>query len=239
MSDPLLSDDDELRERLLNEWPEPKGRAVTYRYEPAGYGGEKVPSGGPTVGARAMISHWQRTTGLGSLGIYNPRPVRGGSSWSTHAVGRGGDLQCNANSPDQRAKGEAYARWLIANWEPLGVQYFIWDRRSWRPDRGWRTYSGVSSHRDHLHVELTTHGAAHPSTLWAQLPTPGGFLMALSDQEQKQLLERTNQNNVLLTSINRMLTGEGQSPTNPNGAAKGTMLGRIRDGVARIEAKLK
>ena len=63
--------------------------------------------------------------------------------------------------------------------------------------------------------------------------------MALSDDDQKKLLEVTKQNNVLLTSLNRILTGEGQSPTNPNGAAKGTMLGRIRDSVERIEAKFK
>ena len=101
-------------------------------YQPAGYGGEHVPSGDCSPGGRAMIAHWKRTTGLGSDGCYNNRPIRGGTSPSLHAVGRAGDLHCDAGNATQRMQGDSYAGWLILNYEQLGVQSIIWNRQRWR-----------------------------------------------------------------------------------------------------------
>lgn len=165
---------------------------MTVRYDPA-----VRCSSGPTPGALKMRDHWRRTTGLGDLGIFNCRPVRGGGSLSLHAEGRATDLKANANDPVEKAKADAYVEWLIANSDELQVQYLIWDGRSWKSGRGWRPYSGVSAHRDHIHAELNRDGATRPSPLWdgaavpsPPAPTPGGFLMALSDKEQNELLEK-------------------------------------------------
>lgn len=132
---------------------------MTVRYDRATHD-----SKGPRPGLVALVDHWKRTTGLGSLGIYNYRPVRGGQSLSLHAEGRAADLACNANDARQRRLGDDYANWLTENAEALQVQQFIWNRRSWRPGRGWRAYSGVSPHADHLHVEMNRDGAGnvHP-----------------------------------------------------------------------------
>lgn len=37
----------------------------------------------------------------------------------------------------------------------LRVKYLIWDRRSWSPSNGWRTYAGPNLHTKHLHVSVT------------------------------------------------------------------------------------
>jgi hypothetical protein len=220
---------------------------VTFHYEPAGYGGETVPSGGCTKGAHAENLAWQRFSGLQDDGCYNPRPVRGTGPgtgkplvWSLHAVGRAVDNRCDSTVPAQKAIGDRWADWLIARWQPLGVQYIIWCRRSWRPDRGWRPYSGVDPHTHHLHVELSRAGAVNPSALWshdATPPTTGGFLMALTDAQQHQLLDLTTQTALRVAKLEKIVDGTGQTADNPNGAAKGTILGRIRDAVARIEAR--
>ena len=141
---------------------------MTFRYEAAGYRGEHVPSGRCSNGCVAMIAHWKRTTGLGDDGCYNDRNIRGGSQKSLHAVGRAADLHADAHDPSDRAKAESYIQWLILNHLELGVQYLIWNRRSWRPDRGWKSYSGVDPHNLHIHAELNIDKAANPSPLWAK-----------------------------------------------------------------------
>lgn len=141
---------------------------MSYTYQPAGYRGERVPSGLCSSGCVAMMAHWKRSTGLGNDGCYNNRNIRGGTSKSLHAVGRAADLHADANHPTERAKAESYVQWLIVNASELGVQYLIWNRRSWRPDRGWHSYSGVDPHNTHIHAELDIDGAANPSPLWAK-----------------------------------------------------------------------
>lgn len=153
---------------------------MSFVYQPAGYHGEKCPGTGPTAGSRAQMAAWEKFSdgmqhdtdelGLGSDGIFNPRPIRGSTTtWSVHAVGRAGDNRCNAHDPIEKAIGDAWAGWMITHWEPLGVQYLIWTRRSWRPDRGWKPYTGVDPHTGHLHVEENIDGASHPSPLWATI----------------------------------------------------------------------
>lgn len=120
---------------------------------------------GPAPGAvtlqRAILARFPM---LRSLGIYNPRNVRGGARLSLHAEGRAIDIGV---SPRQRGIGDALAEALTLDTRTLGVQYIIWNRRQWtaiRAREGWRTYSGVSPHTDHLHIELTKAAGAHLSS---------------------------------------------------------------------------
>lgn len=168
-------------------------------------------------------------------GAYNCRVITGGSNYSLHAYGIAIDINWQANP---------YGHRLITDMPPL-LQASIKAIRTNSGVQVWGWGGDYSGNKDAMHDEIVCSPAdiasgINPRTVpGAVAPSPGGFLMALSDAEQKLLLERTNQNNVLLTSINRILTGEGSTVQNPNGAAKGTMLGRIRDACARIESKLK
>lgn len=133
-------------------------------------------SGGSTAGARACLANWQRTTGHGSDGIYNCRPIRGKSSgFSVHAEGRAVDLHCVAGNPADLAIGDRYAAWLIANSDTLLVQRIIWNRHSWTSGGKWEPYDGVDPHTSHLHVEINRAGAANPSPLWGGKAATGAF----------------------------------------------------------------
>lgn len=113
------------------------------------------PTGRARPGTVALQNHiletWEPAR---SLGIYNPRRIRGGTSWSMHAEGRAVDIGVSL-TPAGEEIGDQIATWLINNAPQLGVQYFIWNRQSWTHARGWRAYRGVSPHRDHLHIEQT------------------------------------------------------------------------------------
>jgi hypothetical protein len=115
------------------------------------------PSGGAQPGTLALrdcvMRKWPQVT---SMGIYHPRPIRGYENsvpirWSSHAGGRAWDCGTTPDKPF----GTEISAWLIEHAAALGIQYFIWNRRSWRPDRGWRDYSGQEPHTDHLHIEQT------------------------------------------------------------------------------------
>lgn len=118
------------------------------------------PASGPQPGTVALRDHWRRVTGLGDLGIFNPRRVRGARAWSVHAEGRAFDGAANAHDPAQKALADRYVAFLIAAAEDLHIQQIIWNRRIWRSGRGWRAYSGASPHTDHVHVEQNRTGAA-------------------------------------------------------------------------------
>lgn len=122
---------------------------MAFKYQPA-----TTPSGGPTPGALALRDY-ARSLGFGDAGIYNNRPVRGGTSLSVHAEGRAIDITMGRRSV---ADLTAFINQLIAN-PALGIQQVIWQRQYWRPDTGWRPYRGVNPHTDHAHIELTREAA--------------------------------------------------------------------------------
>ena len=116
------------------------------------------PSGGPKYGTRQLMEYTiSNYTDATDLGIYNPRPIRGGSSWSQHACGSAGDTGFPVVRPDGHLGGTALARDLVRHHADLGIQQVIWAGRIWRNTRasaGWRKYSGESDHFNHVHWEL-------------------------------------------------------------------------------------
>jgi hypothetical protein len=136
------------------------------------------PSGGAQPGTLALRDYVMRRWPLvRSLGVYNPRYIRGSTTqWSSHAGGRAWDCGTTPDEP----WGNEIADWLIGNAGELGIQYFIWNRLSWRQERGWAPYTGVSPHTDHLHIEQTV-AAGQDLTLEAiaateNVPGPYGTL---------------------------------------------------------------
>lgn len=168
------------------------------------------PGSGPTPGALVMVEAWRRITGLGSLGIFNPRPIRGTGAgtgrplrWSLHAEGRAGDLRCNALDPAERILGDRFAAEAIEHFAELGVQQIIWNRRIWsctRAAEGWRPYNGSAGpHLDHLHTELNRAGAARPAPLWATLTL--GDETDMTPAESKLLAEVAQKLDVLYSAF--------------------------------------
>ena len=67
--------------------------------------------------------------------------------------------------------GDRLANWLVANAEYVGVQYIIWDRTKWHPQRhlSGSCYGGSHGHADHIHVELTWKAARGETAFFRDL----------------------------------------------------------------------
>lgn len=120
-------------------------------------GAERCTSG-PQPGARALLAYWleQAEPLARSLGIFNCRTVRGGSTTSLHGEGRAVD--CGVPITDEgHAVMYAWLAQIAPHARRLGVQCVIFDRTIWsdrRAAQGER-YGGAHPHTDHAHVELT------------------------------------------------------------------------------------
>jgi hypothetical protein len=60
----------------------------------------------------------------------------------------------NAHNADMRKYGNDLMAFLVRNAEKLGIYYVIWYAQIWFPASGWRSYSGASEHKDHVHVSM-------------------------------------------------------------------------------------
>jgi hypothetical protein len=130
---------------------------------------------------------------LGTKGIYNCRPPRGGGGYSVHAEGRAVDLTANAHDTHQRALADDYVNWLIENDDELGVQRIIWNHRVWTSGGSWKPYTNKAAgpHTDHLHVELNRDGAA---TVHPLLTGNGPIEEDDLTPEQDKMLQTVNHN---------------------------------------------
>lgn len=115
----------------------------------------------PRPGVRALhdvVCWWIGPKGLRSGGIYSRRAVRGGTSWSLHAVGRAADFMCSVDV------GKDLSARLIAAKDLLGITEVIHNRMRWTEDKGCVPYKGSNPHTDHVHVAFTIDFANRPDT---------------------------------------------------------------------------
>jgi flagellar protein FlgJ len=118
---------------------------------------------GPRPGTRALhdVLIWMfHSRGVRSGGIYNRRAVRGGTSWSLHAVGRALDIMVPVGDP----VGWEIALRVIRHADALGVAEVIHDRKRWTAEKGTQPYRGSNPHRDHVHIGMTVDMADRPDT---------------------------------------------------------------------------
>lgn len=97
---------------------------------------------------------------------------------SEHKEGRAWDWKVNVNNPQDVATVNTLFKWLFATDKyghknamitRLGIMYIIWDKKIWgayRASDGWRPYSGVSEHTDHVHFSFYWIGANKQTTFW-------------------------------------------------------------------------
>jgi len=150
------------------------------------------PSGGPTFGAKSLLAHGIEHFDAVSLGIYNPRSIRGGRSLSMHAEGRAIDFGY-PHRVGGTVNGWTFATWLLSHHRALGVQQLIYARKIWRNTRdaeGWRHYSGLAAHQEHIHVELTRASAASlsPTMILERTGTPAMGTLNIPEAAIESLL---------------------------------------------------
>ncbi len=133
----------------------------------APYAGATNCTGIAAGGARALLAwaleNYADSDGAVSLGIYNCRSVRGGSTKSLHGEGRAVDLGLPIGSD---GKGMPVGRDIVDRMggvgDAVGIQCVIFDREIWSAvSPSGRAYNGVHPHYDHLHIELTRSAAEH------------------------------------------------------------------------------
>lgn len=108
-----------------------------------------------------IMGYLRATYGMTNLGIYNRRPVRGGTAWSTHAFGAALD----AAYTDRAQLEWVILPWLIKHSEELGIQriHDYTGNRYWQAGKGMVDKSpGVGA--DWLHIET------HPSQWGNTIP---------------------------------------------------------------------
>lgn len=80
---------------------------------------------------------------------------RASDPFPDHPSGLAADFMVPLDEAGQ-AKGDLLAAHLTENAEAFGVEYVLWQQRSWYPDRGWRPMedrgSPTANHADHVHV---------------------------------------------------------------------------------------
>lgn len=126
----------------------------------AGCGGEILP------GTRELGDYLKETfSGVTSYGGYSCRQnTANKAKTSVHGTGRALDVFIRLDDGEaDNGKGDEVANWLVKNAERIGVQLVIWDRTMWvaasSGDKA-KAYTGPHPHHDHIHLELTTDGAA-------------------------------------------------------------------------------
>jgi hypothetical protein len=82
--------------------------------------------------------------GIKTIGGYRPS-----DPYPDHPGGKALDLMTYDGGP--------LAEYAAANADALGVDYIIWNRRSWNSKRrAWAPYTGSNPHTDHVHITFHT-----------------------------------------------------------------------------------
>jgi hypothetical protein len=104
-----------------------------------------------------LRQYLMRQAGGQFLGCYSHRPIRGGTSWSSHAFGAAFDWGYGArhNGPGRDVAMSVVVPWLIANATILGVQQIhdYGGARYWQNYRGWVLRAPGQGPSDSLHIE--------------------------------------------------------------------------------------
>ena len=107
-----------------------------------------------------IVEDAKKRFGMTSLGIYNKRPIRGGTAWSSHAYGAAADLGYK-----NRADAETAIAFYIENSAELGIQrvHDYKAKRYWQAGKGW-------IERPPGDGDMWIHVEVHPSA-WADTRT--------------------------------------------------------------------
>lgn len=105
---------------------------------------------------RLIMEYVNERWGLTNLGCYGVRPIRGGTTWSSHAFGAAQDMSYR-EGPDRAVIVNEVIPFLVDNAETLGIQrvHDYISKRYWQIGKGWigRPPGFVN---DHLHIEVNS-----------------------------------------------------------------------------------
>lgn len=178
-----------------------------------------------------LVAHDYRTR-RADTGAYNCRRITGGTGYSLHAYGIAADLNWQTNP---------YGRNLVTDMPPAmraaikairtrnGVRVFGWGG-DYRTNKDAMHFEVVCRPSDlATGIDLATI-PGHPTDPAKLPPNLGGFLMALTDAEQRELLAKVRSTDLRVQELDQQLTDGADR--NKAGISK-----RILDALARLEAR--
>lgn len=177
-----------------------------------------------------LRKYLEQRWGLTNLGCYGRRPIRGGTSWSSHSFGAAHDYSYR-NGPDRSVIESEVIPWLLDNFELLGIQrvHDYWARRYWHVGRGWINRP-PGGRNDHLHIEVTpdTWGWATPISdrLGGNPPLPNP--VASSTPYPGAVTKRGSSARARIRQIQQQLHDKGENPGPVDG-----LFGRLTDASVR------
>jgi hypothetical protein len=168
-------------------------------------------------------------------GAQNCRKITGGSGYSLHAYGIAIDINWQDN-PWQKNDGSIQTDMPRAMIDEINRVVTFSGARVWRCGID---YTGNNVDPMHFEIvctpaELATgiSGVETPKPNPTPTPVkPKGPLMALSDKEQKEVLDKTRENRLLLQQIQEILLGDGNSNTQERQLAS---LKRVEAELAKV-----
>ncbi len=168
--------------------------------------------------------------GLTNLGCFGRRPIRGGTSWSSHSFGAAHDYSYR-NGPDRSVIESEVIPFLVDNFEVLGIQrvHDYWARRYWHVGKGW-IGRPPGARNDHLHVEVTPetwHWATPISDRLGGTPPPSNPV-ASSEPYPGQSTKRGSSAKARIRLIQQQLIAKGENPGPVDG-----MFGRLTEASVR------
>lgn len=141
---------------------------------PSGYQGQIACDPVERPGTQALRALLLTTYGKANGAGITRSCSSGGTS--EHKDGRAYDWMLNAANAGDKAMGDSFVTWLTGpdakgvvggNAHRLGVQYVIWNKRTWQSWNGqWKAYTGASPHTDHVHISLSWDGAMKRTSWW-------------------------------------------------------------------------
>lgn len=154
--------------------PRPPVAFTTAPESPSPYQGQvscdPVEKPGPTAVRQLLLDTYGKAN---AAGIARSCSVGGTSE---HKEGRAYDWMVDSNDATDKAKGDAFVAWLSGadaqgvaggNAHRLGIQYVIWNKRTWQSWTGkWKAYTGASPHADHVHISFSWDGAMKRTSWW-------------------------------------------------------------------------
>ena len=180
-----------------------------------------------------LVAHNYRTR-RADTGAYNCRRITGGTGYSLHAYGTAADVNWQSNP---------YGKRLVTDM-PRAMIDAILAIRTRGGHRVFRWGGDYATNKDAMHFEIVASPAElatgiDPRTVPGAPPAPPppppakeGPLMALTDQEQRELLDKVRAIDLRTQAIQNETTAGADS-------TKGGISRRVLASLSRIEAALK
>lgn len=175
-------------------------------------GGQVLDTKGVQVDTIAAATAIQQAFGITDIGMY-----RSPDGYNEHSSGQAADVMVDAigtTTPSGVAKGNQVNAWAMSNAGNFGIEYTIWQNKTWYPGQEPKDYGHdpndiTGAHMDHVHVK--TLGGGYMSG-----NDPASTGLAFGDQDDSTSMQPSAAASAMIST--------GQVPSGSPGGASGSYM---------------